>query len=153
MQIGELFQQIPVRSFALLYAAFHGGELALAYLEIILRFVAPVKKRLLLRFQPGNYFRLLPGILLPFCFDRFYSFFDSGNSKRDFFLLLLQLLQRNDLVSQLGEIGRLRSAFAPEVDFTFLEQASLVTKRDARPLAPDLQADFAEACADEAHWS
>ena len=112
-----------------------------------------MKKRLLLRFQPGNYFRLLPGILLPFCFDRFYSFFDSGNSKHHFFLLLLQFLQRNDLVSQFGEIGRLRSAFAPEVDFTFLEQASLVAKRDARPLAPDLQADFAEACADEAHWS
>jgi hypothetical protein len=27
-----------------------------------------------------------------------------------------------------------------------------VTKRDARSLAPDLQANFAEACADEAHW-
>jgi hypothetical protein len=69
------------------------------------------------------------------------------------FFFPLQLLWRNDLVSQLGEIGRLRSAFAPEANFTLLEQASLVTKRDARPLAPDLQADFAEACADEAHWS
>jgi hypothetical protein len=153
MQIGELFQQVPIRSFAILNAAFHGAKLALAYVEIILRFVASMKKRFLLRFKLSNCFGLFPGILLPFRFDRFYPFFDSGNSKRDFFLLLLQLFQRNDLIAQLGEIGRLRSSFAPEVDFTFLEQSSLVTKRDASPLTPDLQTDFAEPCADEAHFS
>src|SRR5262249_51136447 len=112
-----------------------------------------MKERFLLRFELSNYFGLLPGILLPFCFDCFYPFFDSGKSKRDLFLLLLQLFQRNDLIAQLGEIGRLRSAFAPEVDFTFLEQASFVTKRDSRPLTPDLQPDFTEPCANEAHFS
>src|SRR5207244_12553273 len=50
-----------------------------------------------------------------------------------------------------GKIGRLRSAFASEVDFTFLEKALLVAKRDARSLAPDFQSDLAKACADETH--
>ncbi len=58
---------------------------------------------------------------------------------------------RNDLVAQLGKIGRLRSAFASEVDLTSLEKTPLVTKRDARPLALDLQRDLAKTCADEAH--
>jgi hypothetical protein len=45
----------------------------------------------------------------------------------------------------------LRSAFASEVDFTFLEKALLVAKRHARSLAPDLQPDLAKACPDETH--
>ena len=65
--------------------------------------------------------------------------------------VLAQLLKRHDLVAQFGKIGRLRSAFASEVDFTFLEKALLVAKRDARSLAPDLQPDLAKACADETH--
>jgi hypothetical protein len=45
----------------------------------------------------------------------------------------------------------LRSAFASEIDLTSLEKTLLVTKRDARPLALDLQCNFTKACADKAH--
>src|SRR5437773_7483632 len=151
MQIGELFQEIAIRSFALLNAAFHAGKLALAHLEIMLRLIALLEERLLLRFQPCNCFRLFAGILLPFFFDPFYSFFDPRDSKCDFFLLLLQFFKGNDLVAELGETGRLRGAFASEVDFAFLEKTPLMTKHHARSLAPHLQGDFAKACADEAH--
>jgi hypothetical protein len=151
MQIGELFQEIAIRSFALVNAAFHAGKLALAYLDIILRLIALLEERLLLRFQPCNCFRLFAGILLPFFFDPFYSFFDPRDSKCDFLLLLLELLKRHDLAAQFWKIGRLRSAFASEVDFTFLEKALLVAKRHARSLAPDLQPDLAKACPDETH--
>src|SRR5437867_13397055 len=138
MQIGELFQEIAIRSFALLNAAFHAGKLALAHLEIMLRLIALLEERLLLRFQPCKCFRLFAGILLPFFFDPFYSFFDPRDSKCDFFLLLLQLFKSNYLVAKLGEIRCLRSAFASKVDFTFLQQSLLMTKRHASPLAPDL---------------
>src|SRR6266436_3430504 len=117
----------------------------------MLRLVAALEKRLLLCFQLCNCLSLFARILLPFFFDPFYSFFDSRDSKCDFFLLLLQLLKRNDLVAQLGKIGRLRSTFASEVDFTFLEKTLLVTKHHARSLALDLQGDLAKACADKAH--
>src|SRR5438105_11314573 len=151
MQIGELFQEIAIRSFALLNAAFHGRKLAFAHIEIMLRLIALLEERLLLRFQPCNCRGLFADILLPFFFDFFYSFFDPRYSKCDFFLFLLELLKRHDLVAQFRKIGRLRSAFPAEVDFTFLENALLVAKRDARSLAPDLQSDLAKACADETH--
>jgi hypothetical protein len=66
-------------------------------------------------------------------------------------LFLLELLKRHDLVAQFWKIGRLRSAFASEIDFTFLEQTLLVTQRYASPLPLNFQGDFAQACADETH--
>src|SRR5437667_7898295 len=117
----------------------------------MLRLVPLLEKRLLICLQLCKRLSLFARILLPFFFDRFYSFFDSRDLKCDFFLLLLQLLQRNDLIAQLGEIGCLRSAFASKIDLTSLEKTLLVTKRDARPLALDLQCNLTKACADEAH--
>ena len=153
MQVGQLFQQFAIGGFALLNPAFHSGKLALAYIDVILCLVALLKKRLLLRFQLRNCRRQFARNLLPFFFDPFYSFLDPSDSQCHFFLLLLQLLQRDDLIAQLGKIGRLRGAFASEVDFTFLEKAPLVTKRHAGSLAPDFQPDLAKACADETHNS
>ena len=60
-------------------------------------------------------------VLLPLRLDLFDSFLDLHDAERDFLLFLLQFLQRNDLVAQLGKIARLRSAFAPEIDFAFLQ--------------------------------
>src|SRR5438552_4497424 len=153
MQVGELFQQFAIGGFALLNPAFYAGKLALAYIHVIVCLVALLKKRLLLRFQLCNCRRVFARNLLPFFFDPFYSFLDPSDSQCHFFLLLLQLLQRDDLIAQLGEIGRLRGAFASEVDFTFLEKALLVTKRHAGSLASDFQPDLAKACADETHNS
>src|SRR5206468_5147885 len=138
MQIREFFQEIAIGSFALLKPAFYAGKLALAHIEIMLRLVLLLKQRLLLCFQLCNCLSLLARILLPFLFDRFYSFFDPRDSKCDFFLLLLQLFKSNYLVAKLGKICCLRSAFASKVDFTFLQQSLLMTKRHASPLAPDL---------------
>src|SRR4029077_17550384 len=119
--------------------------------DIIFRLGALLEKRSLVCFQLCNGLSLFARSLLPFFFDLFYSFFDLRDSKCHFFLLQLQLFKRDDLAAQLGEIGRLRSAFASEVDFTFLEKTPFVTKRDARPLAPHLQRDLAKPCADETH--
>ena len=83
---------------------------------------------------------LVPGMLLalawvnkspPFVFGWAkpvpVNFANLRDPKRDFFLFLLQLLERDDFIAQLREIGRLRSAFASQIYFTFLEEASLVT--------------------------
>ena len=54
-------------------------------------------------------------------------------------------------VDLFGEIRRLRSAFASEIYFAFLEEPLLVPQRHARSLALNFQCDFTEACADETH--
>jgi hypothetical protein len=113
--------------------------------------IALLETRFLLCFQFRNCPSLFPGILLPFFFDPFYSFFDPRDSKCDFFLFLLELFERHDFVAQFWKISSLRSAFASEIDFTFLEKSLLVAKRHARSLAPDLQSNLAKTCADETH--
>ena len=99
MQIRELFQEIAIRSFALLKTPFHAGKLTLAHVQVMLRLVLLLEKRLLICLQLCKRLSLFARILLPFFFDRFYSFFDSRDLKCDFFLLLLQFLQRNDLIA------------------------------------------------------
>ena len=138
MQIGDLFQKIAIGSFALLDSPLHSSKLPFAHLRSVLRLVALLKKRFFVRFQLGNYPGLFTRNLLPFCFDRFYPFFDPRYPERDFFLLLLELFQCNNLVAQLGKICRLRGPLASEVDFTFLEETSVVPERNARALAPEL---------------
>jgi hypothetical protein len=109
------------------------------------------EKRLFLRVQLCNGRMLVARILLAFLLDLLDPFFDLSDPERDFLLFLLQFLECDDFIAQLGKIGRLRSAFASEIDFTFLEQAFLVTERNARPLPLNFQGDFAKACADETH--
>src|SRR5206468_4945892 len=99
MQIRELFQEIAIRSFALLNPAFHAGKLALAHIEIVLRLALLLEKRLLVCLQLCKCLSLFAGILFPFFFNPFYSFFAPRDSKCDFLLLLLQFLQRNDFVA------------------------------------------------------
>jgi hypothetical protein len=94
---------------------------------------------------------LVARILLAFFLDLLDPFFDLSDPERDFLLFLLQFLECDDLIAQLGKIGRLRSTFASEIDFTFLKQTFLVTQRDASPLPLNFQGDFAKACADETH--
>ena len=130
MQIGKLFQKIAIGSFALLNTPLHARELSFANLGSALRLVTLLKERLLLCFELRNRLGLFARDLLPFFFDRFNSFFDPRDPERDFFLLLLQFLERDDLVAQLGKICRLRCALAPKVDFTFLQ------KTPARAAAP-----------------
>ena len=86
-----------------------------------------MQERLFFRFQLCNSRMLVACILFPFRLDFFNSFFDLRYPKRDFFLFLLQLLERDDFIAQLREIGRLGSAFASQIYFTFLEKASLLT--------------------------
>ena len=78
-----------------------------------------LEERLLLRFQLCNGSILFARILLPIRLDLFNPFFDLGDSKRDFLLFLLQLLQCDDLIAQLRKIRRLRGAFASEIYFAF----------------------------------
>ena len=134
MQLRKLFQQFAVGRVVCLDAAFHSGHFAFAKLHRALGLVALLKERLFFQLQFCNCFVLLAGIFLPLRLDLFDSFLDLRNPKRDFLLFLLQLLQRDDLIAQLGKIRRLRSAFAPEVDFTLLQQPFLVTERHASSL-------------------
>ena len=110
-----------------------------------------MEKWLFFRFQFCNRLSLFARILLPFFFDLFDPFLDLRDSKRDFFLFLLKFLKCNDFVAQLGKVGRLGGAFAPEIYFTLLQKAPLVTQRQARSLASDFQSDLAETCPDETH--
>jgi hypothetical protein len=86
--------------------------------------------------------------LFPYLLD---PFFDLSDPERDLLLFLLQFLESDDFIAQLGKIGRLRSTFTSEIDFTSLEQAFLVPQRQADPLPLNFQGDFAKACADETH--
>ena len=151
VQIGELFQEIALGSFVFLNAASHPGQLAFTDINGVLRLIMLLEKRLFLRFQFCDRRMLVARILLAFFLDLLDPFFDLSDPERDFLLFLLQFLERDNLIAQLGKIGRLRSAFASEIDFTFLEQAFLVTQRHARPLPLNFQGDFAKACADETH--
>src|SRR5215475_2104800 len=153
MQIGELFQEIAVGSLTFSNASFYGGQFALADLDVAFRLVAPLEKWFFFRLQLCNRPRLFARILLPFFFDLFDSFFDSCDSKCDFLLFLLQFLKRDDLVAQLRKIGRLGGALAPEIDLALPQETLLVTKRDARSLAPDFQSNLAKAGANETHGS
>jgi hypothetical protein len=77
---------------------------------------------------------LVARILLAFFPDPLDPLFDLSDPERDLLLFLLQFFEGDDLIAQLGKIGRLRSAFTSEIDFTFLEQTFLVPQRQARPL-------------------
>jgi hypothetical protein len=94
---------------------------------------------------------LFARIFLPIRLDLFNPLFNLGDSKRDLFLLLLQLFQCDDLTAQLRKIRRLCGAFAAEIYFAFLQQTFFVTQRQARSLASDFQRDLTKPCADETH--
>jgi hypothetical protein len=66
-------------------------------------------------------------------------------------LFLLQLLKSDYLIAQLGKIGRLGSALAPQIDFALLQETLLMTQRDARSLASDFQSNLAKAGANKTH--
>ena len=151
MQIGELFQEIAIGRLVFLNASFYRGQLAVADINVAFRLVTLLDEWFFFRFQLCNRLRLFPRILVPFFFDSFYSFFDLRDSNGDFLLLLLQFLQSDDLVAQFGKIGRLGCAFAAKIDFALLQKALLMTKRNARSLAPDFQSNLAKACANETH--
>src|SRR4029450_3166042 len=110
-----------------------------------------LEKRLFLRFQLCNGRMLVASILLALFLDPLDPFFDLSDPERDFLLFLLQFLECDDLIAQLGKTGRLRSTFASEIDFTFLEQTFVVTQRDGSPRRLNFQGDSAQACADETH--
>jgi hypothetical protein len=151
MKIGDLFQEIAVGSLAFPNTSFYGGQFALADVNVAFRLVALLEKWLFFRLQLCNRLSLFARILLPFFFDLFYSFFDPRDSKCDFLLLLLQLLKSDYLIAQLGKIGRLGSAFAPQIDFALLQETLLMTQRDARSLASDFQSNLAKAGANKTH--
>jgi hypothetical protein len=92
VQIGKLFQEIAIGSFALLNTPLHARKLSFAYLRSALRLVALLKERLFLCFEFRNCVRLLPPDLLAFFFNSFYAFVNPRDPQRDFFLLLLQFL-------------------------------------------------------------
>ena len=77
-------------------------------------------ERLTVRFNPAN------------------AIFDLRDSQGHFSLLLLQFLERDDLVSKLGKIRRLARAFAAEVDLAALEMPLLVPDSHPGLLPPNL---------------
>jgi hypothetical protein len=124
-----LFQEIAIGRFVFLNAASHGRQLAFTDINGVLHLIVLLEKRLFLRVQLCNGRMLVARILLAFFLDLLDSFFDLSNAECDLLLFLLQFLECDNLIAQLWEIGRLCSAFASEIDFTFLEQAFLVTQR------------------------
>ena len=55
-------------------------------------------------------------------------FFNLRDPEGDFFLFLLQLLQRHDFIADFGKIHRLRTTLAAEIDFAFLQNPLFVAQ-------------------------
>ena len=151
MQIGELFRKAAVGGFALLNPAFYSGELPVDNVNIVFCLISLLQKRFSFGFQFCNCLSLLTRILLPFRFYVFNAFLDARDSQCDFSLFLFEFFERDNLAAKFGEIGRLSSAFASQVNFTFLQESSLVAKRHARALPLDFQRHLAETCANKTH--
>ena len=81
-------------------------------------------------------------------FERLLNFCDPD---RDLSLLLLEFLQRDDLIAHLGKIRGFRRAFPPQRDLGFLQAALLVPERDARTLAAHLQRQLTKSGGDKTH--
>src|SRR5438045_8175326 len=91
VQIGKLFQEIAIGSFALLNAPLHPAELSLGYLCGALRLVTLLNKRLFLCFAFRTSVRLLTRDWLAFFFHLFYSFVNPRSLLTSFFLLLIHV--------------------------------------------------------------
>src|SRR5438132_736436 len=110
---------------------------ALTQLSRALGVVATLRDWFLLRFQLRHRFALLFGVRFPLSLDLFDPLFDLRDPKGDFFLFLLEFLESDNLVPELGKIRCLRSSFATESDFAFLQQPFFVPQYHARSLPPD----------------
>src|SRR3954451_8669536 len=117
----------------------------------MLRLMVPFQDRLLFCLQSGDCFVLFAKILLPFGLNFLDRPFDLRNPDRNFFLFLFQLLQGNNLVSQLRKIRGLRGSFAAETNLAFLKEPLLVPQGDARLLPTHFQPKLAESGSNEAH--
>jgi hypothetical protein len=104
---------------------------------------------LVLEFSQGRV--LFLGVLLPLQLDLANPFLDRRNPERDFFLFLLQFLERDDLVAHFGKVDGLRATFAAQVDLALLQDAFLMAQRHPRFLPANLQPDLAQSCSDETH--
>src|SRR6187431_1704097 len=91
------------------------------------------------------------GILLSLGLDLLDPFLDLGDPDRDFLLFALQFLQGDDFVTHLGKVDRLRTAFASERDFSFLQDTLLMTQSHTRFLAPNLESELTKSCPNETH--
>ena len=103
----------------------------------------------LFEFRDGR--TLLFCVFLSLRFDLLDAFFQLRDAQRDFFLFLLELLQRHDFVADFRKIDRLRTAFAAEIDFALLQNAFFMAQSHPRFLPANLQPDLAQACSNETH--
>src|SRR6266478_6485410 len=105
---------------------------ALTQLSRALSVVATLQDWFLLRFQLRHRFGLPFDVRFPLCLDLFDALFDLRDPQCDFLLFLLEFLQGHDFVPEFWKICRLRSSFAPENDFAFLQQPFFVPQYHAR---------------------
>ena len=151
LQFGELLQQVAVGRVVLLQPALDARQLAIANIGRGLRFVLPLQDRLLLFLEFRQRRVLFFGVLFPLQFDLANPFLDRRDPERDFFLFLLQFLERDDFIAHFRKVHRLRATFAAEIDLALLQHALLVAQCDPRLLPANLQPDFAQPCSDETH--
>ena len=151
LQGRKLFQQVAIGRVAFLDAALDRGQLFVAALGRGFSAVATLDQRTLLLFEFGQGGGLLAGIFLALLFDLLKRLLDLCDPNRDFFLLLLELFQRDNFVAHFRKVGRFRGAFATEGDLGFLQDAFLVLQRQARALAPHFQRQLAKSSGDKAH--
>src|SRR5947209_1936172 len=151
LNLGQFFQQLLVGGVVFLNPMLDRVDFTLAKFGRGLGVIPPLQNRLFLRVQLRHRLGLFFRVVLALDFDVFDSLFDLRDSQRDFLLFLLELLERDDLVAQLGEMRGLGCSFPPESDFTFLEQPFFVSQHHASALPADFQPDFAQTCANEVH--
>ena len=147
----KLFQQVAIGRVVFLDAALDCGQLFVAALGRGFRAVAAFDQRTLLLFELGQGGGLFAGIFLALLLDLLERFLDLCDPDRDFFLLLLELFQRDDFVAHFRKVGRFRGPFATEGDLGFLQDTFLVLQRQARALAPRFQRQLAKSSGDKTH--
>ena len=151
LQFGQFFQELPVGRVVVLEPALHAGQFAVAKIGRGLGVIPPFEDRFLFFLEFGQrgvlLFRVLRALQLNFP----DALFNLRDAQRDFFLFLLELLQRHDFVADFGKIDRLRTTLAAEIDFAFLQNPLFMAQSHPRFLPPNFQPDLAQACSNETH--
>ena len=147
----DLFQQLLIRSVNVCQASIHAFQFSVAQIGSGFEFVAALQDWFFFRFEFGQRGALFLRVFLTLRFDLLDAFLELRDADGDFFLLLLELFQRDDFVAHLGKIDCLRTTFPAEIDMALLQEAFLMAQRHACFLPAYLEAYLAKACSDETH--
>src|SRR5438132_8934428 len=151
LQFGQFFQELPIGGVVVLEAALNAGQFAIAKIGRHFCIISPLKDWLLFFVEFGQRFVLLLRVLRSLQLNFSNALLYLRYAQRDFLLFLFEFFQRHDFAANFRKVDRLRTAFAAEIDFAFLQNAFLMAQCHPRFLPADLQPDLGQACSNETH--